>query len=128
MFLLAAALAVAPATACEGDTTIEIQACAAQELKTADAELNHYYRTATTRLKDEPATLAKLRRSESAWIAYRDAECDAVWQHWTPGTIAGTQLLGCEARLPRERTTAIWTAWLTYADNTPPILPKPAVR
>lgn len=128
MFLLIAGLGVAPATACEGDTTIEIHACAAQELKTADAELNRYYRTATTGLKDEPATLAKLRRPESACIACRDAECDAVWRHWTPGTIAGTELLACKTRLPRDRTTAIWTAWLTYADNTRPIRPKPAVR
>jgi uncharacterized protein YecT (DUF1311 family) len=126
MILLAAALAMTPAAACQGDTTPEIQACAAQDLKVADAELNRYYRTATARLKDEPATLAKLRRSEAAWIAYRDAECDAVFQNWTPGTIAGTEQLGCRTRLTRERTTAIWTAWLTYADSTPPILPKPA--
>jgi uncharacterized protein YecT (DUF1311 family) len=127
MILLAAALAMAPA-ACPGDTTIAIQACAAQELKTADAELNRYYRAAVSRLQreDGAAALAKLRKSEAAWIAYRDAECDAVWQRWTPGTIAGTELLGCKTRLTRERTMAIWTAWLTYADNTPPILPKPA--
>lgn len=128
MILLAAALAMAPAVPCQGDTTIEIQACAAQELKTADAELNRYYRAATTRLKGEPATLAKLRRSEAAWIAYRDAECAAVFQNWTPGTIAGTELLGCKTRLTRERTAAIWTAWLTFADSTPPILPRPAAN
>lgn len=126
MILLAAALAMASA-ACPGDTTIEIQACAAQELKTADAELNRYYRAAVTRLQREygAAALAKLRKSEAAWIAYRDAECEAVWQRWTPGSIAGTEQLGCKTRLTRERTTAIWTAWLTYADSTPPILPKP---
>jgi uncharacterized protein YecT (DUF1311 family) len=127
MILFAAALAISPAAPCQGDTTIQIQICAAQELKTADAELNRYYRAAVTRLQREDGApaIAKLRKAEAAWIAYRDAECDAVSQRWTPGTIAGTEQLGCKTRLTRERTRAIWTAWLTYADSTRPILPKP---
>jgi uncharacterized protein YecT (DUF1311 family) len=111
MSLLAAALALTPATVCRGDTTPEIQGCAAQELKMADAELNRYYCVAVTRLQreDGAVALAMLRRSEAPWIAYRDAECAAFFQNWTPGTIAGTEQLGCMTRLTRERTRAIWT-------------------
>ena len=38
------------------------------------------------------------------------------------GTIRGTMELNCEIFLTRQ---ACWSEWLTYMDDTPPILPEP---
>lgn len=96
----------------------------------ADAELNRYYSAAMERLADGGEEYAKarteLRDAQRAWIAYRDAECGAVFTNGYPGTIARTMAADCSDRLTRTRTHAIWAHWLTFADSTPPVLPEPA--
>lgn len=127
MSIVVAALLLMAADPCAGSTTREVEQCLAADLARADAELNRYYAAAVTRLTKERATtaLAKLRASERAWIAYRDAECDAVYEWWSRGTIRGAMTLGCRTRITKARAMTIWQNWLTYADSTPPILPKP---
>lgn len=115
------------ATTCPGTNTIEQQACAAEAYKAADAELNRYYRKAVERTADDRDTLALLRRSEAAWISYRDAECTAVGSTWGLGTGRAVAETTCRTDLTRRRTHDIWLRWLTYADSTPPSLPEPAV-
>jgi uncharacterized protein YecT (DUF1311 family) len=58
-------------------TQIELNACAQQEYDDADATLNHTWRRLAEALADQPVALAALRRSQRAWIAFRDAEVDA---------------------------------------------------
>ena len=127
MSIVVAALLLVATDPCVGSTTREVEQCFAADLARADAELNRYYAAAVTRLTKERATtaLAKLRASERAWIAYRDAECDAVYEWWGQGTIRGTMALGCRVRITKARTMVIWQNWLTYVDSTPPILPTP---
>jgi uncharacterized protein YecT (DUF1311 family) len=110
---------------CPGRNTIEQQACAAEAYRDADAELNRYYRKAVERTADDRATLTLLRRSEAAWISYRDAECDAVGSTWGLGSGRAVAETDCRTELTRQRTHDIWQRWLTYADSTPPSLPEP---
>lgn len=127
MSIIIAALLLAAGNPCDGSTTHEVERCLAADLDRADGELNRYYAAATKRLtaQQDTAALAKLRTAERAWIAYRDAECDAVYESWGQGTIRGAMYLGCRITLTEARTATIWRNWLTYADGTPPILLKP---
>lgn len=128
MSIIIGTLLLAGGSPCAGSTTPEVEQCLAADLARADTELNRYYAAAVTRLsrERETAPLAKLRASERAWIAYRDAECGAVYEWWGPGTIRGAMMLGCQIRITKARTTTIWKNWLTYADSTSPLLPEPA--
>ncbi|MCG4259878.1 DUF1311 domain-containing protein [Acetobacter senegalensis] len=65
------------------------------------------------------------QHSETAWKAYRDAECRAVFTNWQQGTLRIMMQLGCERRLTRQRTYTVWQNWLTFQDSTPPVLPRP---
>ncbi|PCG14256.1 MAG: DUF1311 domain-containing protein [Sphingomonas sp.] len=127
MSVIIAALLLAAGNPCEGSTTRDVEQCLATDLARADAELNRYYAAGTKRLTEQKdtAALAKLRTAERAWIAYRDAECDAVYESWSQGTIRGAMNLGCRIALTKARTATIWRNWLTYADSTPAILPEP---
>ena len=100
-------------------------AAIAQE--SADDELNRYWKAAVERLENDGQadTLAQLRTSQRTWLRFRDAECEAVAASWRPGSIASTMQGECVDRLTRARTRTIWASWLTYADSTPPILPRP---
>lgn len=115
---------------CEGSTTRDVEQCLAAEFARADAVLNRYYAAAVGRLTKKRAmtALTKLRASERAWITYRDAECAAVYEWWKEGTIHGAMALGCQTRVTKARTMAVWQNWLTYADNTPPLLPMPDIQ
>lgn len=126
MIILAAALLAAASADCDGDTA-HVEACLVDGFAAADAELNRYYAAAVRRLTSEKQTeaLAQLRRAETAWIAYRDAECGAVRTWWSPGSISGAEATTCRIRITQARTATIWRDWLTYADSTPPILPQP---
>ena len=101
---------------------------AAMAQESPDDELNRYWKAAVERLQgDEKAeTLTQLRASQRAWLKFRDGECEAVGMYWRPGSIAGRMWGDCMDRLTRARTRTIWESWLTYADSTPPILPRPA--
>lgn len=145
MLLLALAMASAlarreaPATAdCPGDTTPEINQCFAERAEQADRELARYVDAARRRLRREladsrptdPRVLkvpGEFDKAEQAWAAYRDAECDAVYDYWSEGTIRDVESLACRIRLTQAHTHSVWRQWLTYMDSTPPILPEPVV-
>jgi uncharacterized protein YecT (DUF1311 family) len=130
MYLVALALSflqAAEPAPCPGADTMSINSCAESEFKAADADLNRYYRAAITRLRGEEEGKAAegLVAAQRAWIKYRDAECGAVYDDWSGGSIRNVMALGCQTRLTRLRTYTIWSHWLTYMDSTPPILPRP---
>ncbi|WLG99453.1 lysozyme inhibitor LprI family protein [Pseudomonas beijingensis] len=70
-------VAVAQADDCaDAITQGEMNQCAAKENKAADNELNSLYKQITARLKDNPEAKKMLVKTQRAWIAFRDAECD----------------------------------------------------
>ena len=136
----AAALAATPTAAtsppepnCPGESTIEISDCLSGRLAKADAELARYLAAVRKRLQSDAAddagaakALAALDKVQAAWKAYREADCGALYDYWSAGTIRNTMSLTCEIDLTRARTHTVWSEYLTYMDSTPPILPEPS--
>jgi uncharacterized protein YecT (DUF1311 family) len=121
---------------CPDGTTLDMNKCYEQRADRADASLARYVAAARARLKKEAAeasaddtsvaTAAKgFDVAEAAWSKYRDAECGAVYDYWSSGTIRTVEGLDCRIKLTRLHTHTIWMLWLTYMDSTPPILPEP---
>ena len=123
------ALAASTAAPCPGSSTIEVNACLEGRLRESDAALNRYYQAALERIRREGGgpTQQRFVQAERSWVAYRDSECGAVFYRWRGGTIRVAEELECRIRLTRVRTYTIWHDWLTYADSTPPLLPRPDV-
>lgn len=124
------------AIACNREgSTPEINACAASDLEREEARMQRYLRAAMDRARDADgadrvvggpsAQRGYLDASQSAWKAYADIVCNGVLDAWKDGSIRTFMYLGCMTRMTRDRTHLIWRDHLTYADNTPPILPEP---
>ncbi|MER2178783.1 MAG: lysozyme inhibitor LprI family protein [Stenotrophomonas maltophilia] len=78
VLLCAAAPAFAQDVACNpGGNQLELNACADQEFKKADAELNAVYHQIVTRLAGEPVALAKVKAAQRLWVQLRDADLEA---------------------------------------------------
>lgn len=109
---------------CENATgTSELNACADREFEAADAELNKVYAEAMKAIPemageppyDAKAWQAALRASQRAWIAYRDAECDAhVPMFWTGGTGATSEIVGCKTTMTKSRTKEIQEHYMEH--------------
>ncbi|WP_297506363.1 lysozyme inhibitor LprI family protein [uncultured Caulobacter sp.] len=129
--LLALAAAASTASPCANAvTTLDMNACLARQQTAVEADLNRYYGAAVKRLRAEKGdaltkALPSLIKGQRAWLAYRDGECGAVEAYWNGGTIRTAMALNCRISLTRLRVFSIWRDWLTYADSTPPILPRP---
>ncbi len=118
--------------------TIEGNACEAEKSRRADRELTRYVAAARKRLTAEAAgefaepsakaALAQLDASQTAWEAYRKAECSAVHTWFSTGTIRGIMHEDCWRSVTQARTVTVWTNWLQHLDDTPPLMPEPAVR
>lgn len=76
-------------------TTLEINFCAEQDFKAADARLNAAYKAMLARVETgtdfDASTKAGLRAAiqdaQRKWLAFRDADCkEAVGREWTGGT------------------------------------------
>ena len=120
---------------CQDGATPAINACAKEHDRRAEAELTRYLAAAVKRLNAEiaeggdtttsRAALAGLEASQKAWQAYQKAECQAVYDWWSGGTIRGLMYSNCLQGLAEARSLWIWQTWLTYPDSTPPLMPKP---
>ena len=113
MLLLALA---APAAAQEVDCTVaesqnELTYCAEQDWNRADADLNAVYKTVIAQLRDLDADLPDdlkggedaLRRAQRAWVAFRDAECEAEGYAMRGGSGEAMLIYSCRARLSDQR-------------------------
>lgn len=129
--LIALALVAVPASTCQdAKTTTETNACLAGVLDDAQQQMDRYYDAAVRRLRPQQgpaaaAALSQLASAQAAWRTYRDAECGAVFAHRSEGSIRIAAETRCRIGATRMRTFSIWWSWLTYADSTPPILPRP---
>lgn len=116
---------------CPGGTTPAVEACLSARMTKADGELARYLAAARGRLRrdrEPDATVRAFEAAERAWIRYRDAECGAVYVHWSGGTIRNAEAISCRIQLSQLHAHTVWRQWLTYADTTPPILPEPIVN
>lgn len=115
---------------CENaQNTLEINECAALEVKAAEAELKAYTAAAIENIQQYPSeatamTVAELKASEQAFEAYAKKACDAVYAYWSDGTIRGQMGLTCRYNLLKDRTHHIWREYLISMEGSAP-LPEP---
>jgi uncharacterized protein YecT (DUF1311 family) len=89
----------------DAQTQAEMTQCAGQAYKAADAELNQVYQKLVAMLDDEEK--AQLKEVETAWLKYRDANCEFVSGQFKGGTIRPMIHAYCLADVTKNRTTEI---------------------
>jgi uncharacterized protein YecT (DUF1311 family) len=107
IFMLAFAVAaLTPMAAQAGEcdkarTQTEMNICAGHELEQANATINNLYKETMAKYDAEGQDL--LRKSERAWIAFRDAECDFRTSGSKGGSIWPLVHAQCLTELTRAR-------------------------
>lgn len=91
-------------------------AAAQDDLKAADAELNRLYREMEARLADDADTLERLKASQRAWIAFRDAECAFAASAVEGGSAYPEVVASCRAGLTTKRV-ADFNAYLACEEG-----------
>lgn len=103
----------APVDCTNATSTVEMNVCADREFEQADAELNAVYQRALGKLPqlgmekpfDAKSWETALRKSQRAWIAFRDAECrEHVPMFWTGGTGTTVAVISCLTDKTKART------------------------
>lgn len=111
------AAAMAEVDCALAETQADINRCAEADWKTEDARLNEAYDRAMTRAgyfddsldaADRGAVQA-LKRAQRAWLAYRDAECDAQSFAVKGGSLEAAYQLFCMANLSKLRSEELET-------------------
>lgn len=123
-WLLAAGLLLLTPLAAQ--TQFDLNERAGAQLAEADSELNQVYQQIRNRYRGEQQFLNKLRDAQRAWIAFRDAEIEAIYPPPASGSMQqayGSMLPMClaeqKARLTRERTAQL-RRWLDGAEEGDP--------
>lgn len=109
VFMLLCALAAAyafgqgkKADPCAGASTqFDLNECWGREYKAADATLNQVYRQLVSKLDDEEK--AQLKAVESAWLKYRDANCEFVADEYKGGTMRPMAYAICLTDMTKNR-------------------------
>jgi uncharacterized protein YecT (DUF1311 family) len=115
--LLCAALAVPPVApagpatqqaACwdHADTQAAMNACAVEEYKAADAELNEAYQKALFKYAKAPSRTAALKKAQRAWLEFRDAHVESMFPAENRRVVASVSRMCIElelAKLTRQR-------------------------
>lgn len=78
--------------------------CAQEDYEKADAALNKVYGKVVGALSDDAHAKDLLKKSQRAWIAFRDAECDFQTVDNEGGTIYPMVYVGCQQSLTEART------------------------
>src|SRR5437588_4519303 len=81
--------------------------CWGREYRAADTTLNQVYRQLVSKLEDEDK--AQLKEVESAWLKYRDANCEFVADQYKGGTIRPMISAMCLADMTNNRTAELRT-------------------
>ena len=89
----------------DAKTQREINECLASTYRDADRELNVFY--SSLRKNFDGEYLAKLQDAQSAWIKYRDTNCEAESALYEGGSIRPAVHLGCLERVTRARITEL---------------------
>lgn len=106
-------------------STLEINQCALIELNTAKAELTRYLDAGYQRYSDDPELIEAIKTAQKDWQAYATSHCQSVYTLWREGTIRSVMAVSCELTLTKQRTYEVWESFLTYMDDSPPVLPEP---
>lgn len=83
-------------------TQTEMTQCAAEAYKAADKVLNQVYQQLVAKLDDDEK--AQLKEAQTAWLKYRDTNCDFVADQYKGGTMRPMIYAGCLADVTKKRT------------------------
>jgi uncharacterized protein YecT (DUF1311 family) len=83
---------------------MELDICADQEFKGADAALNKAYAEIQKRLAEDADGKKRLVTAQKAWIGFRDAECDFQTYLSKDGSIHPMLVSECLTAVTRKRT------------------------
>jgi uncharacterized protein YecT (DUF1311 family) len=89
----------------DAQSQFEMNQCAGKAYKAADAELNQVYQKLVAILDDEEK--AQLKNVETAWLKYRDANCEFAADQFKGGSIRPMIHAFCLADMTRNRTAEI---------------------
>ena len=87
------------------DTQAEMNICAGKEYKAADASLNRVYQQLVALL--EPQEKSQLKEAQTAWIKYRDTNCEFVADQYKGGSIRPMIYGLCLAEVTRNRASEL---------------------
>lgn len=108
--LLAAAASPNPGWNCkEPVAQQEMNWCAGEEFREADAALNVQWKQTAAAMKardaeDAPGYFATLLDAQRAWLKYRDAHCTSAGYLFRGGSMEPLLVATCRTRLTQERT------------------------
>ena len=95
-------------------TQADMTICWGNQYKAADAKLNQVYRQFTAKLDDEEKT--ELKTAQTAWLKYRDANCEFVGDQYKGGTMRPMIAAICLADVTDNRTREL-TAQMKERDQ-----------
>lgn len=87
-------------------TQMDMNACAAQDYQTADADLNSAWADLRQARGEDPSWDAILE-AQRLWIPFRDAHCEAEAAPYEGGSIQPLIRLSCLATVTNHRTTQL---------------------
>ena len=96
-----------PLPCSKAETQSEMTICWGKEYKAADATLNQVYRQLVAKLEEEEK--AQLKEAQTAWLKYRDTNCDFVADQYKGGTMRPMIAAMCLADMTKDRTTELKT-------------------
>jgi uncharacterized protein YecT (DUF1311 family) len=117
--LFALAAAAEPKLNCDDpQTQMEINLCAAEDYKQADAELNRQWTATAARMREQdkaayapkdgrPGYYAALLEAQRAWIRFRDLECRVEGYAMRGGSAEPMMISGCLAAVTKARTAQL---------------------
>jgi uncharacterized protein YecT (DUF1311 family) len=86
-------------------TQFDLNECWGKEYKAADGTLNQVYRQLVSKLNDEEK--AQLKEVESAWLKYRDGNCEFVADEYKGGTMRPMAYAICLTDMTKNRTAEL---------------------
>jgi len=92
-------------------TQADLTKCGGEDYKNADVELNRTYQQLLKKAAGDPIAVEKIKASQKAWVAYRDAQIAALYPAEDKQREYGTVFPMCAdlalADLTRERTKTL---------------------
>jgi len=98
----------------QAQSQAEMTICWGNQYKAADAKLNQVYRQFTAKLDDEEK--AQLKTAQTAWLKYRDTNCEFVADQYKGGTMRPMIAAICLADVTDNRTKEL-TAQMKERDQ-----------
>jgi uncharacterized protein YecT (DUF1311 family) len=117
--------AVSAADLCrDSKTTLDMNQCLSDQITLAEKELAKYLEESRRRVANDPRTLAEFEKAQTAWVAFRDAHCGAIYQFWAQGSVRGAMAGYCFLKLTRRRMLQPLTRRLIARAQTTPTAPR----